>query len=146
MDSLTGKQAGFSLIELMITLVIFIMLMLAAVSLGSSWLVSSDLQKSESVLKLAHSKAKALAIRNATAANGTTATLQITGTHVAICPGNTACDASNTLWTGSFAKRSAVTINNAADVTISFDRNGLSAAQLNFSITEKGDQIAGSLV
>lgn len=34
-DLKPGKQTGFSLIELMVTMVIFIMLTLAAVSLGS---------------------------------------------------------------------------------------------------------------
>ncbi|STQ90528.1 pilus assembly FimT family protein [Iodobacter fluviatilis] len=149
MDSQAGKQAGFSLIELMVTIVIFVMLTLTAVSLGSSWLVLSDLQKSESVLKMAHSKAKALAIRNA---NGTAAGLQITGQKVFICAGNVAgggCTASTAIWSAAFAKNAAVSISDSdsSDITtIQLDRTGLAARALTYSITEKGDRVNGKLV
>ncbi|MFC7419421.1 Tfp pilus assembly protein FimT/FimU [Iodobacter arcticus] len=149
MDSQPGKQAGFSLIELMVTMVIFIMLTLAAVSLGSSWLVSSDLQKSESVLKMAHSKAKALAIRNA---NGTAAGLQITGQKVFICAGNVGggnCTANTATWSASFAKNTEISISDSESndiTTIQLDRTGLAVRALNYTITKKGDHVNGKLV
>ncbi|AMC33635.1 pilus assembly FimT family protein [Janthinobacterium sp. B9-8] len=149
MDSQLGKQAGFSLIELMVTMVIFIMLTLAAVSLGSSWLVSSDLQKSESVLKMAHSKAKALAIRNA---NGTAAGLQITGQKVFICAGNVgggSCTANTATWSASFAKNTEISISDSESndiTTIQLDRTGLAVRALTYTITKKGDHVDGKLV
>ncbi len=145
MGSQLGKQTGFSLIELMITLVIFAMLTLAAVSLGSSWLVSSDLQKSESVLKMAHTKAKSLAIRNS---GGNAAGLQITGRQVFVCQGNITggCNASNAVWSASFARNSTIAINATSNPSIQLDRSGLATQALSYTISEKGDQVNGSLV
>ncbi|AZN35746.1 type II secretion system protein [Iodobacter ciconiae] len=149
MDSQLGKQAGFSLIELMVTMVIFVMLTLAAASLSSSWLVSSHLQKSESVLQMAHSKAKALAIRNA---NGAAAGLQIIGQKVYICPGNVSngnCTADTAIWSASFAQSASVSISDSVSdgiTTIQFDKAGLAVRALTYTITEKGDRIDGKLV
>jgi prepilin-type N-terminal cleavage/methylation domain-containing protein len=144
-DSPLGKQIGFSLIELMITLVIFAMLTLAAVSLGSSWVISSDLQKSESVLKMAHAKAKSLAIRNS---GGNAAGLQITGQKVFVCQGNITggCNASNAVWSASFAKNSTIAVNATEDLGIQLNRNGLSTQPLTYSISKGGDSVDGSLV
>ena len=143
-DLKPGKQTGFSLIELMITMVIFIMLTLAAVSLGSGWLVSSDLQKSESTLKMAHARAKTLAIRNA---NGNAAGMQITGQKIFICEGaiSMGCNQDNATWSGSFAKRSTVKINNGT-TSVQLDHTGLAPSTLQYTITEGGDQVEGSLV
>lgn len=73
------RATGFGMMEMLIVIAIASLLLLAGVPLTRGWMADASIQQAESQLMQAYAKTKALALRNPSAASGSTpaATLRI---------------------------------------------------------------------
>lgn len=148
--------AGFSLIELMVTITILVLLLLAALPLVNDWIYSAQTREARSKLVQSYNTAKALALRNpnkaATSAvaaglrvvtNGNVSTLLVCKGD----PANAACvvNGSNLQWQAELAASvviaiAGVTATALAPQTISINNHGLPSSATTYTVSRGGSQ------
>ena len=130
------KRRGFSLVELMIAVAIIGLLAVVAAPYTASWIHSANVQEAESILKLAHGKARALALRNplnrTEAADGSrqiAAGVRYDAGTLLVCQGDPAdgsCTAggANLVWSRDLPGGVAVTLDDGAMGSYGLDNTG----------------------
>jgi prepilin-type N-terminal cleavage/methylation domain-containing protein len=126
---MVNRGKGFTLIELMITLVIIAMVALVAVPFTTTWIPESAINDARAQLHRAHSEAKALALRNPIGL-GTgfpAAGLKRAGNVLLVCQGDPAgagCadGGGDVVWEGAWPEH--VRMNGDATIQIPFNNRG----------------------
>lgn len=147
---------GFTLIELMVTITILVLLLLAALPLVNDWVYSAQTREARSKLVQSYSAAKALALRNPSKAamSGVASGLRVvTNGNVStllVCRGNpadAACavNGSNLQWQAELAGSVAIAIAGVtatalAPQTISINNLGIPSSATNYTISRGGSQ------
>lgn len=120
------SEAGFSLIELMIVMVIAGILVMAAVPFTQTWMDETRVINGKNALVQAWSQAKALALRNPEAQQGlqSAAQLSIIDEKLVVCV--TTCDTTTllTAWSIVIPKGVTVEFKDPAATSIEFSNTG----------------------
>lgn len=139
------QQRGFSLIELVVTMTIFLLVLLMSSALARAWGANAHIATAESQLRQAFYRTRALALRNVTAASSTAAaTLKLTNSStISVLQG-----ASGTVvWTGSVDSDTSISLQNAAcSNQLGLDSNGLALNSncLSYQVSASGgDSLTG---
>lgn len=152
---MVNKASGVTLTELMATLAVMVIVMLAALPLTMSWVHGSQVGNSKALLLQGYDNAKALALRNPTAARTSTpaAGLKLVdGSTLLVCkgdPDDADCVAAGSavVWEAdlSVGKGVAVTLNSLADTTIDLSNIALPSGAPRYSVTKGSESDAGTL-
>lgn len=122
------RTGGLTLIELMVSLVVFGLVVAATAKLGKNWLDANKVTKGQGLVQQAYSVAKTNAMRNPTGQTGTApaAVLCLSGDVLRVYVGGS-CSGS-VLWTATLPGNTTVTANAAAPTCFAFTNQGLSTA------------------
>lgn len=109
------RQAGLSLIELMVTVVVIGMLAVVTVPFTRTWLDEAAVNNARSQLHRAHGQAKAIALRNPegkTADDPVAASIKLEGGVLLVCQGKPECSDgdSDMKWRSSWPEDVALTL------------------------------------
>lgn len=118
------RQAGFTLVELVVTLTIFLLILLLTSALSRTWGANAHISTAESQLHQAFYRTRALALRNITAASSTAAaTLKINSSStLSVLQGSS----GTIIWTGSVDSDTSISLQNASCINqLGLDSNGL---------------------
>lgn len=125
--------SGFSVIELMVTLMILAFLVLLGASLSIGWVHRAKVNEAKSKLQQAYGMAMAIAQRNVGGVRGTTlaAGLKLSGQDLLVCSGNPAsenCTADNAVmrWKSILPSKTTMKINGSTSTiqTLALDNTG----------------------
>ncbi len=159
-------QLGFSLVELMVTLSIMAVLLMASVPFMKDWTYSRQIKDAQSKLLSAYGLAKSLALRNpdAVQSNLTAAGLKIETSgallQLYVCSGdpgsgNCASSGSSLLWSANFPSAVELTlggtsVSGASATTVSLNNRAVptSGTVLSYTLTVSGSayDASGSLL
>jgi prepilin-type N-terminal cleavage/methylation domain-containing protein len=152
---MVNTQAGFSIIELMVTIAIMMLLAMAVAPFSIAWGNQAAVRQTQSLLNQAMSQMKSTALRNPTAASATAAAVLVS------IPGKlcvreglpSALDCSTVNW--SAVPPAAIQLNGAASQCIALDSAGMSLGAtvggvvcgtlMSFSITKGSESSSGTL-
>ncbi len=145
------RQQGFTLVELLVTLAITSMVLLASAPYLSDWTYSRQIKDANSKLMSAYGLAKALALRNpeaAPAAAPAAGIKVVTGSStraIYVCKGDPASAActtggSNVLWSADFPAAISMTlggssVTSGSAVTVAIDNRGVPTTGLVYGYT-----------
>jgi prepilin-type N-terminal cleavage/methylation domain-containing protein len=148
-------QAGFSMIELMVTIAVMMLLAMAVAPFSVAWGNQASVRQTQSLLNQAMSQLKATALRNPTAASATAAAVLVS-IPGKLCvrdglPGGLDCSAFN--WTADPA--ASIRLNGATSQCIAMDSAGIALAAsvggvacgtaLSFNISKGSESSDGTL-
>lgn len=149
------RAAGFTFVELMVTIAILVLLLLAALPFTLSWVHSARANEAKAKVIQGHGLAKALALRNPTAtrAPAAAAGLKLEGLTLYVCSGDpsdtTNCGAGKSLttWQAVLLDNTVVSIGGAsgANQTFAIDNTGLPLSTATYSVTYRSESEAGTL-
>lgn len=141
------RKAGFTLIEMMVTLAIMALLLLVGAPLGRAWVANAHIAQAESQLLQAYERTRALALRNpaGVTAPTTAATLCITnGNTLKVYQGAANCTTPSTtpIWSGSAATDTSLCTPAASTCPstsqLNLDNNGMSTSSLSYTVSANG--------
>ncbi len=118
------QQTGFTLVELVVTMTVFLLILLLTSALSRSWGANAHISTAESQLRQAFYRTRALALRNITAASSTAAaTLQINSSStMSVLQGSS----GTLIWTGSIDSDTSINLQNTScSNQLGLDSNGL---------------------
>jgi prepilin-type N-terminal cleavage/methylation domain-containing protein len=145
------RVAGVTLIELMVTLVILALLLLAALPFTSSWVYSARVNDGKAKVIEGYGLAKALALRNPTGARAPAAAagLRLDGLVLYVCSGNpadtTTCGAGKSAvsWQAVLLENTTVSLGGAQ--TLAMDNTGLPLSTASYTVTYRSESETGTL-
>lgn len=129
----TGRRArwgarGLTLIELLVTLVVFLAILAASLALGKGWLDANNVTKGQGLVQQGYSIAKTYAMQNPNAQTGDSpaAMLCLSGGVFSVYLGGACSGAA--VWTGAMPSNTTVTANAATPSCFAFTNQGRSTA------------------
>lgn len=147
---------GFTLIELMITVMILGLLMLVGVPFTAGWIHSAQVQEGRALLVQGYGQAKAAAVRNPLVTSPSASLKLVTDEEgnvtILVCvgdPEDDECDigGGRVTWQTDLSRGTgiSVTLNDSADGSISFDNVGLPNNGTDYSVTKGDESVDGDL-
>ena len=122
------RLRGYSLIELMITVVVLLLVLAASVSLGQGWIRGNKVAKGQGLVQQGYSVAKAYALQNINSQTGTSTTAAV------LCLSNgtlsvylgSGCTGT-AVWSGTLPDSTSLTVDTpaVAPVCFGFSNQGL---------------------
>ena len=148
------RAAGFTLVELMVTIAILVLLLLTSLPFTASWIHSARANEAKAKIIQGHGLAKALALRNPNKAlvPGAAAGLKLDGLMLYVCSGNPAAETcgagkSAVTWQAVLLDNTEVSIGGATGTsqTLSIDNTGLPLSVATYSVTYRSESETGKL-
>lgn len=147
------KHTGFSLIEMMITIVILAILASVGVAFTSAWIQKARVHETRTKLIQSFGMAVAIAQRNSTGASlsDAAAGLKLSGQNLIVCSGNPAsCTSGSSAqqWKATLPNNTSVSIGGASvdsDQTLSLDNTGAALSSAGYVITNGSVSETGTL-
>lgn len=143
---MVNRRAGFSLVELAITLAILALLLLVGASLTTTWVQRAKVGEAKSKLLQAYGSAVAVAQRNAVgiALPGVAAAVKVVGQNLMVCSGKaTDCTAQVSTWKAELPSNTSVSIGGAQ--ALEFDNTGAASISPTYAITSGNQSESGTL-
>lgn len=139
--ALRKPQAGLTLIEIAVVLLIVGLLAVAASPLTSSWAVNADLHTAGGQLNQAYNQAKAVALRNAAGATGSEAAARIAfdpaTRRLAVCA-QAAGPCNNPLWQATLPSGVELALAGAS-FPIELNNRGQPTASFTARLSKRGE-------
>lgn len=147
---MVNTRAGFSLIELLVTISILAILLAIGVPLTTTWVQRARVSEATSKLSQAYGLALALAQRNpnGSAQGAAAAGLKLVDQGVLVCAGDpTSCAAGSTAvkWKATFPSNAAVAIGASGVKTLALDNTGIPLATSDFTVSCGNESESGTL-
>lgn len=138
----SARSAGFTLIEILVTLTLTTLLLLMAAPLTRAWIANAHIAKAESQLRQAYAKARVLALRNPAGVISTAsaATLTASASSLTVQQGNN----GTTTWSDTLDGDTSVALANGCANRLALDNNGLAlnSTCLSYTISALGGSSA----
>lgn len=161
-----GRQAAFSLVEMMVSLAIMSFLLMVSAPFLSDWTYSRQIKDAQSKLLSGYGLAKALALRNpegvtSDAAARITSSAGTDNWMLYVCAASatiTTCDGSNAVWQADFPVSIALNLSTSASsvcpttssaASISIDNRGNPTGGSRYYCLHRGgaaNDVSGSLI
>ncbi len=122
------RLRGYSLIELMVTIVVLMLVLAAAVSLGQGWIQGNKVAKGQGLVQQAYSVAKAFALQNVEGQIGTSATAAVVCLNSGVLNVYLGADCDGTpVWSGTLPDNTSLTVGTpaVAPACFGFSNQGL---------------------
>lgn len=132
------RSQGFTLIELMITLVILVLLLMSTVPLTQSWVNSASVMQAKTLLQQAYGRTRGLALANPAGISdgGASAYLCVVNSKIYVQPISAATCGTGSIWSGDIQASASITVGTG---TTNFVCMGLSNLGLPVDLTLAGD-------
>lgn len=150
------KSPGFTLIELMITILIMSLLLLISVPFTAAWIQGARVNEAKSKLLQGYELARALAQRNPKGARAPAAAagLKQVDLTLFVCPGDPATSTtcvdgnSDVKWRAELPANTSLVIGSGSgnNQTIGIDSTGNALAASNFTVTNGSQNESGNLL
>lgn len=146
---MVGRSAGFTLVELAVTLVILAIVMAAAAPFTVSWAQGARVMEAKTKLQQGYDLAKALAQRNAIGVNAPAVAaglkLDMTALALFVCTGDPAtsptcvANGSNVVWHTTLPANTRITSGaGSGNQTLGLDNTGTPLSGIHFTVTNGG--------
>ena len=153
---MVSKSIGFTLVEMMITILIMSLLLLAAVPFTTAWIQGARVNEAKSKLLQGYELARALAQRNPNGARAPAAAagLKQEGLTLYVCLGDPAttatCAAGNSdvKWKAELPVNTSLVIGtgSGSSQTLGIDNTGRALTASNFTVTNGSQNDSGNLL
>jgi len=120
-------QSGFTLVELVVTLVIVVLIMLVAVPFTQSWVNSASVRESKSLLQQAYSRARAMGLANANEIKDGTAAayMCVANAKLYVQPITATTCGTDFAWTGDIKSNTSITVGTTSSIFSCMGLNNL---------------------
>lgn len=129
---------GFTLVELMVTLVILVLLLMTAVPLTQSWINSASVMETKTLLQQAYGRTRGLALANPAGISDGSASayLCVLNSKIYVQPISAATCGTGSVWSGDIKASASITVGTTG--TTNFICMGLSNLGLPVALTLAG--------
>ncbi|MDR3426275.1 MULTISPECIES: pilus assembly FimT family protein [Silvimonas] len=126
------RNAGFTLIEFIITIAVMMVLLLQGVPLTMQWVGSSNIRSGTTLFNQGVARAKSRALRNGSAVTASNPAAYLVLNNNTVCAQDAATasglNCTNAVWTGKLPNATTAILNGAAAQCVAYNDSGLPVA------------------